>query len=92
MNTGGLTGPVNIGNPSEFTVRELAELVIELTNSKSRIVYRPLPQDDPTQRRPDISLAMGALGWAPSVELREGLSRTIDYFDGVLRVKSEMCG
>jgi UDP-glucuronate decarboxylase len=92
MNTEGLTGPVNIGNPSEFTVRELAELVIELTNSKSRIVYRPLPQDDPTQRRPDISLAMGALGWAPSVELREGLSRTIDYFDGVLRVKSEMCG
>jgi UDP-glucuronate decarboxylase len=91
MNTEGLTGPVNLGNPSEFTVRELAEIVIELTNSKSQIVQRPLPTDDPTQRRPDISLAQNTLGWVPSVELREGLKRTIDYFDGVLQVESEIC-
>ncbi len=77
-------GPVNIGNPGEFTVRELAELVIELTGSSSQIEYHPLPQDDPTQRQPNIELAEQALDWRPRVELREGLSRTIEYFDQLL--------
>ena len=92
MNTEGLTGPVNIGNPVEFTMRELAEIVIGLTNSTSRIEHQPLPQDDPTQRKPDITLAKNQLGWEPSVELREGLIRTIEYFDGVLRAQNAMCG
>ena len=74
-------GPVNIGNPGEFTIRELAELVLEQTGSKSKIVERPLPQDDPTRRRPDISLAKEKLGgWQPKVPLREGLQKTIDGF------------
>ncbi|MEM1092282.1 MAG: UDP-glucuronic acid decarboxylase family protein [Pseudomonadota bacterium] len=77
-------GPVNIGNPGEFTVRELAELVIELTGSSSPIEYRPLPQDDPTQRQPRIELAEQALDWRPKVELRQGLGRTIEYFDRLL--------
>ncbi|MEM6937909.1 MAG: NAD-dependent epimerase/dehydratase family protein, partial [Pseudomonadota bacterium] len=77
-------GPVNIGNPGEFTVRELAELVIELTGSSSPIEYRPLPQDDPTQRQPRIELAEQALDWRPKVELRQGLGRTIEYFDQLL--------
>jgi dTDP-glucose 4,6-dehydratase len=72
-------GPMNIGNPNEFTVRELAELVIELTASPSELVFEPLPVDDPTQRRPDISFAREALGWEPVVQLREGLSRTADW-------------
>ncbi len=80
----GVTGPINLGNPSEFTIRALAEMVIELTGSRSQIVYRPLPQDDPMQRRPDISLASQQLGWAPAVPLREGLARTIAYFDTML--------
>jgi UDP-glucuronate decarboxylase len=71
-------------------VRQLAELVIELTDSKSRIVHRALPKDDPTQRRPDISLAKHTLGWTPSVELREGLIHTIDYFDGVLLAEDKV--
>jgi len=75
-----LTGPVNIGNPNEFTVMQLAELVIELTGSGSAIEHRPLPVDDPTQRRPDIALARSALGWSPKVELREGLARTVESF------------
>lgn len=75
-------GPINIGNPQEFTVLELAEVVKELTGSRSRIVYRPLPSDDPMQRRPDISLAKERLGWEPSVQLREGLLRTIEWFRG----------
>jgi UDP-glucuronate decarboxylase len=79
-----LPGPVNIGNPGEFTIRQLADLVLELTGSKSKLEHLPLPADDPTQRRPDISLAQRELGWAPSVELREGLSRTISYFDKLL--------
>ncbi len=74
------TGPMNLGNPGEFTIRELAELVIELTGSRSQIEYRPLPSDDPKQRRPDISLARATIGWEPRVQLREGLSRTIAYF------------
>lgn len=73
-------GPVNIGNPNEFTIRELAELVIELTGSRSTLDYRPLPQDDPMQRQPNITVARDKLGWEPKVQLREGLERTIDYF------------
>ena len=80
-----VTGPVNLGNPAEFTIAELARLVVEMTGSASRLVYRPLPQDDPKQRRPDISLARETLHWAPTIELREGLTRTIDYFDALLR-------
>ena len=80
-----VTGPVNIGNPGEFTILELAELVIELTGSKSKIVRRPLPSDDPKQRRPDISLAREVLGWEPKVQLEEGLKKTIAYFDEQIR-------
>jgi UDP-glucuronate decarboxylase len=84
MNTEGLTGPVNIGNPSEFTIRELAEMVISLTGSRSEIVHRPLPQDDPVQRQPDISLAREKLAWEPTVPLKEGLAPTIQYFEKAL--------
>ena len=76
--------PVNLGNPNEFTIRRLAELVIELTGSRSRLVHMPLPQDDPTQRRPDIARARENLGWEPKIELREGLEHTIAYFEAVL--------
>ncbi|KAF5032210.1 UDP-glucuronic acid decarboxylase family protein [Solidesulfovibrio sp.] len=79
------TGPVNTGNPGEFTILELAKLVIEYTGSKSVIDYRPLPQDDPKQRRPDITLAKAKLGWEPKVPLTEGLKKTIAYFDAFLR-------
>jgi UDP-glucuronate decarboxylase len=75
-----VTGPINVGNPGEFTIRELATKVIELTGSKSEIIEHPLPADDPRQRRPDISLAKKVLGWEPTVALEAGLSRTIDYF------------
>lgn len=78
------TGPVNIGNPGEFTMLELAELTLRLTGSKSKIVFRPLPQDDPKKRKPDISLAKGKLGWEPKVPLDEGLKRTIAYFKELL--------
>lgn len=76
-------GPVNLGNPDEFTVRELAEMVIELTGTKSKIVLEPLPQDDPTRRKPDISLAKAKLGWEPTIKLREGLQRTIEWFRSI---------
>lgn len=79
-----VTGPINIGNPSEFTIRQLAENVIDLTGSKSKLVFRPLPQDDPKQRQPDITKAREILKWEPSVELRDGLSKTIAYFDALL--------
>ena len=79
-----VTGPVNLGNPGEFTMRELAEMVVELTGSKSEMTHRPLPADDPRQRRPVIDRAQGDLGWSPRTSLREGLGRTIAYFDGVL--------
>lgn len=79
-----VTGPINIGNPGEFTIRQLAENVIDLTGSKSKLVFRPLPQDDPKQRRPDITKARDILKWEPSVELRDGLSKTIAYFDALL--------
>ena len=78
-----VTGPVNLGNPGEFTIRELATLVTELTGSDSKIVNRPLPEDDPSRRRPDISLARKHLGWSPDVPLREGLVRTIEWFRAV---------
>jgi dTDP-glucose 4,6-dehydratase len=73
-------GPLNIGNPHEMTVLELAQRVVELCGSSSTIEFRPLPQDDPTQRRPDISAARELLGWAPEVSLDEGLHQTIEYF------------
>lgn len=79
-------GPVNLGNPREFTIRQLAELVIELTGSDSQLVFKPLPADDPQQRRPDIALARDLLGWEPTVQLREGLGRTIEYFEELLQV------
>ncbi len=74
------TGPVNIGNPDEFTILQLAEAVIRLTGSTSKIVYQPLPPDDPTQRQPNISVAKKELGWQPAIKLEEGLTKTIDYF------------
>lgn len=76
------TGPVNIGNPGEFTMLELAELVLKLTGSKSKLVFKPLPADDPRQRKPDISLAKSKLNWEPKVPLEEGLKRVIEYFEG----------
>jgi len=80
-----VTGPVNLGNPVEFTIGQLAETVISLTGSSSKIAYRPLPEDDPRQRCPDISLAQNLLGWAPRVQLRDGLMKTIEYFERLLR-------
>jgi len=82
-----VTGPINLGNPGEFTIRELAELVIELTGSKSKLVRKPLPEDDPKQRQPDISKAKKVLGWVPKVKLRDGLKRSIPYFEGLIRKK-----
>lgn len=76
-----ITGPINLGNPHEFTIKQLAELVIELTGAKSKIIYEPLPSDDPTQRQPVIDKAREILHWEPTVELREGLVKTIEYFD-----------
>jgi dTDP-glucose 4,6-dehydratase len=81
---GDITGPVNIGNPGEFTVTQLAEIVLEVTESSSEIVYEPLPVDDPTQRKPDITLARTALGWEPQVALRDGLALTAAYFHQAL--------
>jgi len=78
------TGPVNLGNPNEFSVLELAKKIIETTGSKSKIVFRPLPQDDPCQRQPDISLAKEKLDWRPTVNLDKGLKKTIEYFDKIL--------
>ena len=80
-----ITGPINIGNPGEFSIRELADMVIDLTGSRSKLVARPLPPDDPKQRRPDISLARDTLGWEPAIPLRTGLEATIRYFDELLR-------
>jgi hypothetical protein len=84
-----ITGPMNCGNPNEFTIRDLAEKVIAMTGSRSRIVHRPLPQDDPRQRRPDISQAQELLNWRPTVMLTEGLQRTISYFE---KLQSEKGG
>ena len=86
----GFPGPINLGNPGEFTIRQLAEMVIELTGSKSKLVFQPLPQDDPVRRRPDISLAREKLqGWEPNVSLRQGLMKTIPYFERLLRGTAE---
>ncbi len=79
------TGPVNIGNPAEITIRDLASMIISMTGSKSKIVYLPLPQDDPKQRQPDISLAKKVLGWEPLVSPEEGLAKTIEYFRAVIQ-------
>ena len=79
-----VTGPVNLGNPVEFTILQLAESVISLTGSRSKIVFHPLPADDPKQRCPDIALARELLGWRPEVPLNEGLIKTIEYFERVL--------
>lgn len=79
----GFTGPVNLGNPHEFTIKQLAELVLEIIDTKSKIVYRPLPMDDPTQRKPDITLAKKYLNWEPTIQLREGLQKTIDWFKSI---------
>jgi UDP-glucuronate decarboxylase len=84
MDTPEFTGPVNLGNPNEFTISALAQKVIELTGSRSQIVSRPLPQDDPMQRKPDIALARERLGWEPKVQLEQGLTHTIAYFDQLL--------
>ena len=80
-----LTGPVNLGNPVELTIRELADAVLDLTGSKSRLVQRPLPVNDPLQRKPDITIARRELGWNPQVQLREGLAKTITYFEELVR-------
>ncbi len=80
-----ITGPINLGNPHEFTIKQLAELVIELTGSSSKIIYEPLPSDDPTQRQPIIDKAKKILNWEPTVQLREGLVKTIEYFDKKLK-------
>jgi len=86
MNTIDFSGPVNIGNPNEFTMLELAQEVIRITNSKSKLIYLPLPADDPTQRQPDISLAKKELdNWEPKIQLADGLKKTIDYFDNLLK-------
>lgn len=87
MNTEkGFTGPVNLGNPTEFSIMELAEMVITMTGSKSMIVFNPLPEDDPKQRKPDIHLAEEKLGWMPKVKLEEGLKKTIAYFEEILNL------
>ena len=83
------TGPINIGNPREFTIRELAEQVIAMTGSRSRLGFAPLPSDDPRQRQPDISLARAVLGWEPAIDLGRGLERTIGYFRGQLKAAAE---
>ncbi|MBR2873229.1 MAG: GDP-mannose 4,6-dehydratase, partial [Lentisphaeria bacterium] len=86
-----ITGPINIGNPGEFTILQLAEMVIELTNSKSEIIRKELPADDPKQRRPDITKAKEILKWEPVTPLRKGLELTIEYFDALLKEDPEFC-
>ena len=86
-----ITGPINIGNPGEFTILQLAELVIELTNSKSELIRKELPADDPKQRRPDITKAREILNWQPVTPLRKGLELTIEYFDKLLKEDPEFC-
>ena len=86
-----VTGPVNVGNPGEYTILQLAENIIDLTGSKSKIIRMPLPSDDPKQRRPDITKAQELLGWQPTTPLREGLVKTIAYFDELLKTDPEFC-
>jgi len=85
-----VTGPVNLGNPEEYTILELAEKILSLTGSKSRVRFEPIPQDDPQKRRPDISLAKKLFRWSPQVTLEEGLRKTIDYFDDLLSSKKSI--
>jgi len=85
MECDGFVGPVNLGNPAETTILEFAERIIRLTGSTSRIVYKPLPADDPQQRQPDITLATSRLGWSPTVDVETGLRQTIDYFSALLK-------
>jgi UDP-glucuronate decarboxylase len=93
METGDdVTGPVNLGNPGEFTILELASRIIALANSKSKLVYKPLPSDDPIQRQPDIAQARAVLGWEPKVALDEGLKRTIAYFEALLTERGRIVG
>lgn len=87
MATSAFTGPVNLGNPVEFSVKELAQKIIEITNSRSKLSFKPLPGDDPKQRRPDITLAKKELGWEPVVKLEEGLKLTISYFENLMKKK-----
>jgi UDP-glucuronate decarboxylase len=84
MNRDGVTGPINIGNPTETTILEFAQRIIDLTGSSSKIVFNPLPSDDPKQRQPDISLAMEKLKWKPGTDLDSGLKKTVDYFAAIL--------
>jgi UDP-glucuronate decarboxylase len=79
------TGPINLGNPVEFTIKTLAHMVIKMTGSKSKIIYLPLPQDDPKQRKPDITLAKKVLDWSPKVDAEMGLARTVEYFRAMLK-------
>lgn len=83
-----ITGPINLGNPDEFTILQLAEKIIDLTNSKSKLIFTPLPKDDPTKRKPDISKARNILQWDPAVQLEEGLVNTINYFKELLNIKT----
>lgn len=76
-----VTGPMNLGNPGEFSIRELAEIIIEMVGSASKLIYKPLPSDDPKQRQPDIAFARNKLTWEPKIVLRDGLAKTIEYFD-----------
>lgn len=80
----GFTGPVNVGNPEEFTIKELAELIVAMTDSASRLIYKELPVDDPVQRKPDITLAQKELGWKPEIKLEDGLKKTIEYFRAII--------
>ena len=84
MNTEGVTGPVNIGNPGEFTMLELAELILKQVGGSSKLTFHPLPGDDPLQRQPDITLAKEKLSWEPTISLEQGLEKTIDYFRSVI--------
>ena len=86
----GFTGPVNLGNPDEFTIGELAEIVIDMTGSRSKIVRTPLPVDDPKRRCPDIALAKSELGWEPRVKLKEGLEKTIAFFEQELQLAAQL--
>ena len=86
-----VTGPINIGNPGEFTILQLAEMIIKLTGSKSKLIRMPLPSDDPKQRKPDITKAEKILNWKPVTPLEEGLKKTIEYFDWLLKEDPEFC-
>jgi UDP-glucuronate decarboxylase len=81
-----ITGPINIGNPNEFTILELAELVLKLTSYKSKIIFKSIPEDDPKQRQPNINLAKDKLNWEPKIELEDGLKETIKYFKALLKI------